>query len=79
MIETVTMTKATWAPAPKRFEAGVPNMGQAVGLSAALDYLDDVGLEKIHEWELFLTGKALDGLRAIDGVHIVGPQTLEKR
>jgi cysteine desulfurase/selenocysteine lyase len=41
MIETVTMTSATWAPAPRKFEAGVPNMAQAVGLGAALDYLTD--------------------------------------
>lgn len=79
MIETVTMTDSTWAEAPKRFEAGVPNMAQAVGLAAALDYLDGVGLERIHEWERHLTQYALDGLHGIEGVKVVGPQGTESR
>ena len=79
MIETVTMTDSTWAEAPKRFEAGVPNMAQAVGLAAALDYLDVVGLSKIHQWELHLTELALKGLKEIDGVKVIGPQGLENR
>ena len=79
MIETVTMTDSTWAEAPKRFEAGVPNMAQAVGLAAALNYLDVVGLSKIHQWELHLTELALKGLKEIDGVKVVGPQGLKNR
>jgi len=79
MIESVTMTDATWADAPKRFEAGVPNMAQAVGLAAGLKYLQSVGLENIHNWELQLTKRALDGLREITDVKILGPQTLEDR
>lgn len=79
MIETVTMTEATWAPAPKRFEAGVPNMGQAVGLAAGLDYLTNVGMANIHQWELSLTEYALAGLHAIEGVSVIGPQDLANR
>lgn len=79
MIETVTMTNATWAPSPKRFEAGVPNMAQAVGLAAALDYLSAVGLSNIHSWEMQLTEYALKGLQEIDGVSVVGPQGLANR
>ena len=79
MIESVTMTSATWADAPKRFEAGVPNMAQAVGLAAGLKYLSDVGLENIHAWELSLTEAALAGLKDIDGVRVLGPQGLENR
>ena len=79
MIENVTMESATWAPAPRKFEAGVPNMAQAVGLAAALDYLDVVGLSKIHQWELHLTNLALKGLKEIDGVKVIGPQGLENR
>lgn len=79
MIESVTMTDATWADAPKRFEAGVPNMAQAVGLAAGLKYLQSVGLENIHNWELQLTKRALDGLREIADVKILGSQTLEDR
>ena len=79
MIETVTMTESTWAEAPKRFEAGVPNMAQAVGLAAALDYLDEVGLSNIHQWELHLTQLALNGLKEIDGVKVIGPQGVANR
>ena len=79
MIETVTMTDATWAPVPKRFEAGVPNMAQAVGLQAALAYLSKIGLANIHSWELELTRYALDGLREIEGVKILGPSGIENR
>jgi cysteine desulfurase/selenocysteine lyase len=79
MIETVTMTDSTWAQAPKRFEAGVPNMAQAVGLAAALDYLSGIGLSNIHAWESELTAAALDGLRDISGVKIIGPQGMENR
>ncbi len=79
MIESVTMTEATWAPAPKRFEAGVPNMAQAVGLAAGLDYLSEVGLANIHLWELQLTEYALAGLQGIEGVTVVGPQGIANR
>ena len=79
MIETVTMTDATWAEAPKKFEAGVPNMAQAVGLASALEYLSEVGLPKIHSWEMELTSYALQGLKEIDGVTVVGPQGIEAR
>ena len=55
MIESVTMTAATWAPAPKKFEAGVPNMAQAVGLGAALKYLEAIGMNEIFKHENELT------------------------
>ena len=79
MIESVTMTSATWAHPPKRFEAGVPNMAQAVGMAAGLKYLSDIGLDRIHQWELALTERALDGLRGIEGVRVLGPQGMENR
>ena len=79
MIETVTMTSATWAPIPKRFEAGVPNMAQAVGLAAALKYLSSVGLEGIHHHELALTARTLDGIAGMSGVDVVGPVDLHDR
>ncbi len=79
MIETVTMTGATWAETPKKFEAGVPNMAQAVGLAAALEYLSEIGLPKIHSWEMELTAYALQGLKEIEGVTVVGPQGLDAR
>jgi len=73
MIETVTMTDATWAAAPRKFEAGVPNMAQIVGLGAALNYLSSVGMENIHQHEIALTRYTLDKLQEIDQLRIVGP------
>ena len=75
MIESVTMTDATWAPAPRKFEAGVPNMAQAVGLGAAVTYLNSVGLDLIHEHELILTGYLINGLKQIPDIKIFGPMT----
>ena len=79
MIENVTMTDATWAPAPKKFEAGVPNMAQAIGLGAALQYLNKVGLKSIHEHELYLTKALLAGLSDIKDLIIFGPDNLVDR
>jgi cysteine desulfurase/selenocysteine lyase len=79
MIETVTMTGATWAPAPKKFEAGVPNMAQAAGLGAALKYLSAIGIEKIHRHELALTTHLLGKLSEVEGLSIVGPKNMHDR
>ena len=79
MIENVTMESATWAPAPRKFEAGVPNMAQAVGLGAALSYLNRIGIENIHQHEVALTKYLLDGLSSIGDVRIIGPNTTELR
>ena len=74
MIETVTMESATYLPAPKRFEAGVPNMAQAVGLAAAIDYLDAISMEAIHQHEMNLTKLAIDGVSSIKGLTVIGPK-----
>ncbi len=79
MIENVTMQSATWAPAPKKFEAGVPNMAQAVGLGAALTYLTSIGMENIYRHEEKLTSYLLQGLSSINGLRIIGPTTTELR
>ena len=79
MIENVTMQSATWATAPKKFEAGVPNMAQAVGLGAALTYLTSIGMQNIHRHEEKLTSYLLQGLSSINGLKIVGPTTTELR
>ena len=79
MIENVTMESATWAPAPKKFEAGVPNMAQAVGLGAALTYLTKIGMDNIHQHEIALTKYLLEGLSAITDLRIIGPKTTELR
>lgn len=79
MIENVTMTSATWAKAPKRFEAGVPNMAQAVGLGAALTYLQEIGMKDIFAHEQELTKYAMDALLQISDLAIVGPRDLNDR
>lgn len=79
MIDSVDMESATWAELPRKFEAGVPNMAQAVGLGAAVDYLNNIGMENIHNHELALTRLLLDGLKHIQGVKIVGPTEIYDR
>jgi len=79
MIESVTMSEATWAPAPRKFEAGVPNMAGAVGLGAALQYLTQLGMDNVHAWEMELTQYALEKIVAIPGVKIIGPSTADER
>ena len=79
MIENVTMESATWAPAPNRFEAGVPNMAQAVGLGAALDYLSKIGMNNIYHHEMALTKYFLEKLQEIPTLKIVGPLDVENR
>jgi len=73
MIESVTMTDAVWAPSPRRHEAGVPNMAQAVGLGAALDYLSAIGMSEIYEHEQKLGGYLLKRLQEVSGLKLVGP------
>ncbi|HEX3789474.1 MAG TPA: cysteine desulfurase [Pseudonocardiaceae bacterium] len=73
MIEMVHMARSTFAPPPQRFEAGVPNFAQAVGLGAAVDYLNVVGMSRIAEHEHLLTEAALAGLAENPGVRVVGP------
>lgn len=79
MIESVTMTSATWAPAPRKFEAGVPNMAQAVGLGAALQYLTRVGMKDIHQHEVALTKYMIEKLSDISDLRIVGPKDMVDR
>jgi cysteine desulfurase/selenocysteine lyase len=79
MIEIVRMEGSTFAPPPMRFEAGVPNIAQAVGLGAAVDYLNAVGMENVHAHEQALTGYALEGLSTVAGLRIIGPTTNEAR
>ena len=79
MVDSVTMESATWAKSPRKFEAGVPNMAQAVGLSAAVDYLNNVGMENIARHEIELTKELLDGLSQISAVKVIGPLDMKDR
>ena len=73
MIEVVRMEETTFLPPPAKFEPGVPPVAQAAGLGAAVDYLTELGMENVAAHEQSLTAHALDALREIDGVRILGP------
>src|SRR6185503_6547450 len=79
MIAKVTVQETTWNELPWKFEAGTSSYVDAIGLGAAIDYLEAVGMDKIHEHELFLTGYLLERLEKMPGVTIYGPKTLEDR
>ena len=79
MIEVVRMEETTFLPPPAKFEPGVPPVAQAAGLGAAVDYLTELGMENVAAHEQSLTAHALDALREIDGVRILGPLTTENR
>jgi cysteine desulfurase / selenocysteine lyase len=73
MIEFVGDEKTTWNVLPHKFEAGTPNAADAVGLAAAVEYLDRIGMDKVLEHERSLMSVAQDRLSAIDGLQIYGP------
>ena len=75
MIVTVDWQRATFKPAPHRFEAGTPNMAGAVGLHAAFDYLDNVGRRQIFDHDQALAAYAYGRLRDLGGVRLLGPGT----
>jgi cysteine desulfurase / selenocysteine lyase len=73
MIESVWMDRTTFAPPPHKFEAGTMPIAQAVGLGAAVDYLNEVGLDAVRAHELGLIEHALNVLGQIEGLRILGP------
>ena len=73
MVTSVSMERTTFAEPPQRFEAGTPVTAQAVALAAAVDYLSNLGMDRVAEHEHLLTTAALSGLGDIDGVRIIGP------
>jgi cysteine desulfurase/selenocysteine lyase len=73
MIRKVTAEETTWADLPAKFEAGTSPVAEAVGLGAAIDYLEDVGLEAIEQHEHALAAYALERLGEIPGVTLYGP------
>jgi cysteine desulfurase / selenocysteine lyase len=79
MIEIVRMEGSTFLPPPDRFEAGVPAAAQAVGLAAACDYLDGLGMANVAAHEEALTAHALDALSGIDGLRVLGPLSTDHR
>ncbi|WP_314192742.1 SufS family cysteine desulfurase [uncultured Arthrobacter sp.] len=79
MITTVTMERAEYLPAPQRFEAGTQKISQAVALAAAVNYLTETGIDRVHRWESELGQRMVAGLEAIDGIRVLGPAAGQDR
>jgi cysteine desulfurase/selenocysteine lyase len=79
MIATVAMEASTYAPPPHKFEAGTPPIVEAVGLGAAVDYLSEIGMDRIHAHEQAITGYLLEGLASVSGVRVLGPTDVAGR
>ena len=74
MIDRVTFAKTTYAPPPGRFEAGTPHIVGVVGLHAAIDYVESIGVDAIHAHETALVTQCRDALRATNLVTLYGPE-----
>ncbi len=72
MIERVTLEHATWATPPARFEAGTPPIAEVMGLAAAIDYVESIGLGAMGRWERELLERATEAIGALPGVRLVG-------
>lgn len=79
MIEKVTPTSATFRPPPRRFEAGTPPIAQAIGLGAALDWMQQLDWSAIQAHERRLTRRLIDGLASLTGVRVLGPLDTHNR
>lgn len=73
MITTVTMEHAAYLPSPQRFEAGTQPISQAAAFAAAVNYLSETGMDRIHAWEAALGQRMVAGLEAIPGIRVLGP------
>ncbi|MCP9280000.1 cysteine desulfurase SufS [Bacillus wiedmannii] len=74
MIDFVDLQESTWKELPWKFEAGTPIIGNAIGLGAAIDFLEEIGLHNIEKHEHELAQYALERLSEVDGVTIYGPK-----
>ena len=79
MIDFVYEQKATWKELPWKFEAGTPNIAGAIGLAAAIDYLDKIGMEIVHQYEQELLAYVFPKLQAVEGLTIYGSEDLAQR
>jgi len=79
MIASVGLHDATWNELPFKFEAGTPMVAEAVGLGAAVDYLANLGMDRVRAHEHALTGYLLERLRDVPGLHVAGPARAQDR
>jgi len=79
MIGRVTLAETTWAPSPRRFEAGTPPIGPAIGLGAACTWMQALDWAEAHDHEMGLVQRLMDGLQKIEGAQLFGPAGLQNR
>ena len=79
MVKEVWLDRADWNDLPMRFEAGTPNIADAIAMGAAVDYLSGLGMDRVRQHEMQLTGYALERFRELEEVVTYGPPGLEKR
>ena len=79
MISRVQLEESTWAEVPHKFEAGTPDIAGVIGLGAAIDYLEGLGMENIRAHEKQITGYAIERLSSLPAVTIYGPKNAEER
>jgi len=79
MIRSVGIEGSTWNDPPYKFEAGTPNIAGAIGLGAAVDYLENIGMKKVQEHEQKLLEYALKKMKAIPEINIIGPENAQNR
>ncbi len=78
MIRRVTLEKSTWNDLPWKFEAGTPSIAEGIGLGAAIDYLNSLGMAAVHEYEQFITNYALEALSEVEGITLYGPSASQR-
>lgn len=74
MIRSVKKDSVEWEELPHKFEAGTPNIAGALGLESAIEYLEEIGLKKIHKHEQKLARRMMEGLKEIEGVELISPE-----
>ncbi|MFB6192882.1 MAG: aminotransferase class V-fold PLP-dependent enzyme [Candidatus Nanohaloarchaea archaeon] len=74
MIKSVSKESASWEDPPEKFEAGTPNIAGAVGLGAAVDYLNQLDMEEVKQHDIELTSKMIEGLEEIEGIEVLSPE-----
>jgi cysteine desulfurase/selenocysteine lyase len=79
MIRKVSIERSTWGDVPARFEAGTPSVGDAIGLGAAVEYLQSIGMMAVREHERVLTANALQRLRDVPDLRLYGPEDADDR
>jgi cysteine desulfurase/selenocysteine lyase len=79
MIGRVSIAETTWAPPPRRFEAGTPPIGPAIGLGAACKWMSGLDWTAAATHEMSLVQRLMDGLQGIEGSHLIGPAGLQNR